>query len=313
MARDHEGPAGPPVISIDPCDPFAGNFLVAALAWPQSEGDRKKALATFWADTQDRLDVDGGQRAEAEVAAALQAAADAHGCTPADILALPGAREFEAEAWRDLVAGMNKAVADALLWPSGGHRAVADAPGLNVITEQAHQAQRSGAIVGQALCLIASMAHLHPDIPASMNRTWAVMQAEALPRGGKVPEDRASLVRLWGEWCGSAPLHAAVHLWFVGAELFAPDPRAEKEAMFSTPRGVGTVLAWAKWFRAWGTDFRPDRARAPLLPPDTALLYDTKGVDVPAIKPLLWPLSALQLAAARGYRAPTSKFHEPPG
>ncbi len=312
MARDDKSPSGPPVISIDPLDPFASLYLVAALTWPQSEGDRNKALATFAADIQARLDADGDHRAEIEVASALQAAADVHGCTPADILALPGAREFEAEARRDLVEGTRKAVLETVFQPAGGWRSAADSHALGILNEQMRQSQRKGTIVGQALCLVASMAHLHPDIPASMNRTWAVMQAGALPHGARLPEDRASLVRLWGEWCDSAPLHAAVHLWFVGAQL-APDPRAEMDAMFATPQGIGSVLGWAKWFRAWATDFRPERARAPLIPPGTALLYDTKGTNVPERRPTLWRLTAPQLAAAQGYRAPTSKFHEPPG
>lgn len=311
MARADESPSGPPVISIDPYDPFAGFYLVAALTWPHSEGDRNKALATFAADTQARLDADGDRRAEIEVAAALQEAADLHGCTPADILALPGSREFEAEARRDLVEGTRKAVLETVFRPAGGWRSAADSPALDILNEQMRQAYRKSAIAGEALCLIASMAHLHPDIPASMNRTWAVMQAGTLPRGARLPEDRASLVRIWGEWCDSAPLHAAVHLWLVGAQL-AHDPRAYMEGMFSTPCGVGTVLAWAKWFRAWATDFRSDRARGPLIPPGTALLYDTKGVDVPETRPPLWRLTAQQLSAAQGYKAPTSKYHEPP-
>lgn len=309
MAHDDQSPAGPPVVSIDPRDPFAGVHLVAALGWPQSESNRNGALATFWADIQARIDTDGDQRAEAAVAAALQAAADAHGCTLADILSLPGAREFEAEARRDLVESVTKGAMEALLRPAGGMRAVADAPGLDAINEQARQAQRSGAIAGQALCLIASIAHVHPDIPASMSRTWAVMRAGPLPREllvgrPKLLGDHAGLIRFWQEWCGIAPLHAAVQLWFMDSRL-APNPRAEMEAMLSTPQGVGTVLGWAKWFRAWGTSFRPDRARlgTTLIPPETAHLYDSKGAGVPELQPPLRYLSDAQLAAARQYKA----------
>ena len=246
----------------------------------------------------------------AAVAAALQAAADAHGCTPEDILSVPGAREFEAEARRNLVDSTRRAVLETVFQPAGGLRSVTDSPALATLYEQMGQAQQTGAIVGQILCLVASVAELHPDIPASLNRTWTIMEAEALPRSGlprraKLQGDRTGLLRLWGEWCGSAPLHAAAHLWIMGAQL-APDPRAEMGAMFSTPQGIGTVLAWAKWFRAWGTTFRPDRARlgTTLIPPEVALIYDTKGVDVPEIKPPLWPLTKRQLAAARGHTAP---------
>ena len=308
MARDAQSPAGPPVVSIDPRDPFAGIHLVAALGWPQSEGDRKKALATLWADWQARFDDEGNQRAEAAVAAALQEAADAHGCTPADILSLPEAREFEAQARRDLIESATKGAAEALLRPAGGMRAVADAPGLDVINEQSRYAQRSGAIAGQALCLIASMAHLHPDISASMSRTWAAMRAEppskALIDKPKLLGDRAGLIRFWQEWCGSAPLHAAAHLYMAGSH-FAHDPQAYLEGMFSTPSGVGTVLGWAKWFRAWGTSFRPDRARlgTTLIPPETALFYDTKDAGVPELRPPLWRLTAAQLAAVHQHKA----------
>ena len=302
MVRGGSSPASPAVVSIDPYAPFASLFLLAAMTWPMSERDRGYALAAWAADMQADIEADGDQRAEAEVAAALQAAAEKHGCTVDDILAQPEASELFTLARRNLTEQARADVHNAVFLPAGGWRAAADGPGLDVVSERLRRvARHEGQIAGRALCLTASMAHLHVDIPASMNRTWFLVQAKVASGGMGVTMDRASLVKLWREWGGVAPLHAAAHLWLAGAR-FAPDPRAEAAALFE-PQGIGTVLGWAKWFRAWAVGYYAPRSKVPLIAASTAVTYETV---VPELRPPLWPLTEQQVSTVHSYIAPNN-------
>lgn len=272
MAPRDQSPADAPVISFDPFDRFAGFHLLAALAWPESERDRGHALVKWTASLQAAIEV-----GESNLEAAQMA------------------QDF---VWRQM--GI----------PAGGYAANRDAPALD--TMEAHlfgRAMFEGMIAGRALCLAATMAHEHSEVPVSMNRVWSVMRADLKSGGPKMPEDVAQLKAIWKEWRCIAPLYAAMLVWFAWADT-SSDPGDLQRRMHNTG-GIGCLVGWAKWFRVWATGFRPARSPGalPIIPETVAVRYD--AMVEPSRPPLhLCRLSPARLASAKAHRAATTKHSE---
>jgi hypothetical protein len=123
----------------------------------------------------------------------------------------------------------------------------------------------------------------------------------AVPSEGK-------LWAAWKDWRHLALLWAAVTGGVQQAQAPGFTPHAAGMEALHDPARLREMLSHAVWFRSFAISFVPERATAPLIPPEGALQI---VADVEEIEPNLAPLPPEDLAAATvGYRAPTKKFFE---
>ncbi|WP_139341772.1 hypothetical protein [Roseomonas mucosa] len=300
----HQQVASVPIAEFDASSPIAGVYLLALLTWPKNRRKQQHALVTYAAEL-----IAYCQARPASLMASLfkftvQTVAEKLGVPEAEVLSMPHARTIaEAMATGD-AHNLRGYIEEELLIPAGGFQALAEAPGSAVLRSEA-DAVLNGPVknAGRTLLLIAAMVHHHPEIPASLNRAFAIMEgdANAVRRSGVTTR---TLRAHWADWRGIAPLAAALWVW----NMQCPPGSNEKEHLadaFASEEGVRALLGWAVWFRQFGVSFAPSRGQSTILPETEAVLYRAGGQ---AILPPLPPLSIEELQDAAAYQAPTNKF-----
>lgn len=292
-----------PIAEFDPKSPFAGMYLMALLGCPKDRRGQQHTLATYAAEMIAYCKARSPELSREMFDLTVKAAAAQMGVSEQDVLAMPQSRPI-AQAIAHDAHNMQPYIEEELLTPAGGFQSLAEAPG-SAVLRAAWDAALSGPVrnVGVTLTLIASLDRFHTDIPGSLNRAFAIMEADA-PGGRRSSVTARTLRAHWLEWRGVAPLAAALRIW-CHAVPPTQDGREHIAGAFATTEGVSTLLSWAQWFRAFGVLFAPSRGQKSIIPEAEAVQY---RVNVPILTPPLTPLSPEELHNARGYRAPTTKF-----
>jgi hypothetical protein len=152
------------------------------------------------------------------------------------------------------------------------------------------------------LLTIAKLDEWHADVPASLNRAAAVLEAAWIREHGECP---SNLMEIWKQWRHLAPLWASYAIEYRNALASGLTPvAAELESLHDATR-LRRVLGGAEWFRCFAESFSANRAPTSLIPSGEALRIIS---DAGLIKPDIKPHVAEDLAAAKTYRAPTRKF-----
>ena len=294
------------VLDVDTRQPYAGMQVIVAMSWPGDQDRQKKALAAFAMHMLGKMDDLGASLAATTVESDIAEACRTVGFPLEAALVDPVIRaEMEQEMSR-LVGQWDASLTEHVLRPAGGRTAAANAPEYAVLMEELRTTwQTKGRVVGRAMCILAAMDTLHPDLDASLNRVWAIMDAHLAGDRDEVPSDRSPFMKAWHEMKNLAPLYAAYAL-YLGVTVERGAPANVGAAAFGTPDGLAILLGWAQWFRDWAVQFRPQRSRDTLLRDDEATVYRAR---VEARRPPLEPLHPDQVEAARLYRAPTGKFN----
>jgi len=285
-------PGPPPVAEFDPDSDFAPLFLVALMTWPHDPRRRQQFLVRAGARIMtsdpppaEPLDEQTMRRIDESVAGAVTRAVGKAAGALTKVEAV--STEFSPELW---TLARDRAKRE-LYEPSGGLRTLVDAPGWDTFNPRQgpEELQRAGV----ALAVVATLARRHPDIPASLNRAYAVIEAEGQERGDRTRTSERHLKEIWERWCGAAPLWAA---YVLVREL--ADWRGAPLVLLGNRALRRRILAAAGWFRQFGTTFVPRGARGPLIPPEQALEL---RVGIPPAEPPLPPLSPEMASVARAW------------
>lgn len=286
-----------PMVAFDPKSPYALWYLIALLSWPKDQRQQAYALTTYASELIGFYDDHGPTLAANTLQGTVARVAARLGIPEAEVLAMPQARMI-AEHLREHLDNVKASIETDMFEPAGGHRVVARAPGVDVLRGQIQKATDGGArSVGWALLLVATMQRRHPELNASLNRAFAIMEATCLERDWPGLSER-TLKDQWEGWRDIAPLSAALWTWTLGRP-----PGASRDewlaAAFRTETGVKAVLRWARWFRRFGTTHKARGSRATLLSEAETIDY---RVDLPPMEPNLPNLTPRELAAAKAYK-----------
>jgi hypothetical protein len=110
--------------------------------------------------------------------------------------------------------------------PAGGLWTLTGAPGRRKLFKELEKHVRRGMLAGEALLIVAKMEQHHGDLPPSLNRAMAVMEARCGEQPGR---NERMLKETWARWRAVAPFWAA-RLALVGPfEVISPPPRPDEE------------------------------------------------------------------------------------
>lgn len=299
----------PATVELDPEWDFFVVSVVAAMTWPRSARRQSQATATYAAEMMGFVDAFSPGAQSGALHDALEREAERLGVTPADVLSMPHVRERMAQflrmvpAWQD---EFRSRIEHELFRPAGGFQSVASAPGTKVLADEIGKAAGGGAFAcGLLLLMVARMARFHPEIPASLNRAHAVLEAwRAANPGAKLPADR-TIKSAWKEWGGVAPLWAALAVTIESAAQGAAAPEGAVMRAFENVETRRQLIGWAKWFRRFAVGHTPQGASRPLLSEREAVLVTGAVAEG---DPPLGPLTPALLKAAAAYRAPKSIY-----
>jgi hypothetical protein len=160
------------------------------------------------------------------------------------------------------------------------------------LIEEMNAHRRLGVLAGETLLIVAVMARHHRDLPPSLNRAMAVMEAHP---GNQPGRNERELKEAWLRWRPVAPFWAASLALStpLGAGLWQPSPGADKSAEW-----LRIYFGLAEGFRRFAACYKPPRARGPLIPEGEAVEFRGGG---PAITPVLQPLQHALYETARAY------------
>lgn len=224
---------------------------------------------------------------------------------PASKLAgLPGALPHYSSIFNQPMATY-RMLDETLFQEIGHHRTAAAAPSSEQLTRDFARAYSDGAShASTMLGVVATLAHCHPNLPASLNRAITIMESWKERGIIEAPSDR-TLLSAWKNWRHVAPIWTAFRFEVkIAATSGLSELSATLEAMHN-PIILDRVLGHAKWFRRFGTTFIPDHGSAPLIPPSEAVEIIARS---PEQTPPLIFLDEADLEAARRHQAPTRKF-----
>lgn len=299
--------AGPPTISIDPDWDFAGIAILRTAVWPKSERRQSEATAAWAAEmlafqeTWPSIICDGG------IELAVRLVAETRGLSPAEVLVMPGMRDLPAllsPAANMLSDGIAQRIEAELLEPAGGLLTAARGPGTDALAADFKDAVEGGALTAGSLLAAVAALHLrHPSLTASLNRAAGILEVlRKRPASRANINEESGMKRAWAEYRGVAPLWAALLLDASDGSL-AVLPEAQRMAgFFAQPERRKRVLAWAMWFRHFGTQHKAGNAKGMLLPEHEAVRF---VAPVPLAEPPLGhiPDEVLEQArAAKGWK-----------
>jgi hypothetical protein len=280
--RAREGASPGLVVEIDAGARGADIHVMAAVAWPHDEQRRRQWLAALSGLALHRL-----AQPKPEIREALQDAAERQaGESGQDAAATLSAASAAVEAY----------IRGTLFDPAGGLETLVEAPAMRALLGEADENRRLGLLAGEALFILAVMTVHHPELPPSLNRAMAVMEAHP----GRQPyRNERMLKEVWPQWRAVAPFWAA--RLALAAALGAdpnkprpPAPTAEKRAEW-----LRAVLGLTEGFRQFAARYKPARGQGPLIPEGEAVEF---RAGVPVITPMLKPLQPALLETARGYK-----------
>ena len=276
------------IVDDDFADMFGGFRLRAWMYWPQDAEKRQQYLVTSGAGILGRLQ-DAGLMHDAVDQLDDVILKD---LPPSEIeekrqLWEPNKDNLQAAAhWH-----LDRAVNSDLFVASGGHAAVAAAPGKAAIEKSiAEEGGRYGAACGEVLAYVLSLATCHPGSQPSLNRALHVFKERAKAETRTIPP-RDELGTMWKKWCGIAPLWAAMSLVQTtmpkGAFLDLDDASQRLK-----------VLGYCRFITRWALAFQAARASAPLIARSAAIVFSKAPTNTPVQVP---SLSARQIAWAKAY------------
>ncbi len=292
----------PPTLEIDERDRFAWLRFLAGSVWGGDPRKMNRALAIYSSELLGLLREVSRQPAPPVT---LEALSQQMGIPAAELARMPGSAVFYTSFFAEPVATA-RALDERVFEPIGHFRTVAEAPGSEQLLLEYSRSFRDGAFyAGTMLALTATLERRHPDIPASLNRSIAILEGWKARGLMRLPSDR-TLLSAWKTWRHVAPLWAAFSVEFQDARTSGLSNFAAGLETLQDPVRLGHLLGCAKWFRRFAISFMPERAAAPLIPPAEALEIICHASEE---EPSLAALPEADLAAARSYQAPTRKFY----
>jgi hypothetical protein len=124
-----------------------------------------------------------------------------------EFLAVASGLGLHAAKWPTPENAKMRAHADEALFDAmGGLETVAESPAISVLVEEMAANFRRGQLAGEALYLVAAMALHHREMPPSLNRAFAVMDATGKGTPGR---NERQLKENWSSWRAVAPYWAA--------------------------------------------------------------------------------------------------------
>jgi hypothetical protein len=297
MPRPPRKQSGPPTAAIQSDADFSWALLLALMGWPKNVREQCHTLATYAADLLGYLQQSAPHVARVGPDHAWNEFARLYDIPVQHLPFMRATRaHFEHTTLEPVTAA--RAIVDQMWNPAGGFKSVADAPGTETVLAQFARASSQATPAGTLLLFVAVFDAAHPDIAPSLAKAMRSFLATGYSLPGFVAVGEKSLKRWWKEWRGVAPVWAALNLQCNLTPM--PLEAAVWETLLDPMRRRQT-LGWAKWFREFGTTFRPSGADGPLIPLDEAVEL---RFDVPQEVPPLaaYPFPAAWLAAARDRR-----------
>lgn len=282
------GPGKAPTVEFDYKAPEAAFAMYAIATWPNDPARQRQWIAIQQAVLVEKLRKPPEHLRQADLAR-YRDAADPTG----DI------SEALAKESRNFLIARALERLDAV----GGNETVINAPARDTLVAEVEKVSAAGARrAGELLLIVACMAEHHKDLPPSLNRAMAVIEAR-FKKAGKptvTGTNERALKDAWRDYRAVAPLWAAL----IYREHVTAGKNFAAGSAFSDLSQRYFILSWAIWFRDFAASFRPMRSQEFLIEKEDMLDY---CVGTEAIQPTLMPIPDRLLTVAKNYRVKAVK------